>query len=363
MFSALGAKIRGVAVTVPSGIDELASYDDDWEKLNIPKFSKMTGVKSRHLSAKTQSTKIITASDLCYDAAERLIDNLKIDRLSIDAIIFVSQYPDYGGSPATACVLQHRLRLKAAVMAFDVNQGCAGYIYGLALAAGLLKLNGISRVLMVNGDANHKVNEKDRSQYYLFGDAGAATIVDKGPNESKLDFLIETDGSGFKNLIIPGGGARHPHASEDLVDHGEGVFRTMNDAQMNGISVFNFTISEVPRVVKKFLLDIGQTLDEFEYVVFHQANKFIIDTISHKLKISNGKALTSLEKYGNTSSASIPLTICHHFSFENTYQGTKKILMCGFGVGLSLAITYIDINDIKILPVGYLSEGFDDGIY
>lgn len=362
MFSALGAKIRGVAVTVPAGVDNLASYGDDWEKLNIAKFSKMTGVKSRHLSAKTQSAKIITASDLCHDAAERLINNLKIDRLSIDAIIFVSQYPDYGGSPATACVLQHRLQLKAAVMAFDVNQGCAGYVYGLAIAAGLLKLNGISRVLMVNGDANHKVNAKDRSQYYLFGDAGAATIIDKAPEDNKLDFLIETDGSGFKSLIIPGGGARHPHASEDLVDYGDGVFRTMNDAQMDGISVFNFTISKVPIIVKDFLLATEQKFDDFEAVIFHQANKYIINTISQKLKISDEKILTSLEKYGNTSSASIPLTICQHYSNKITDHDTKKILMCGFGVGLSLAITYIDINNVEILPIELLYEGFDDGI-
>jgi 3-oxoacyl-[acyl-carrier-protein] synthase-3 len=363
MISAHGIKIEGVSVVVPSGVDRVDDYAAEWGDITLNKFKKMTGILSRHLSGCTQSLKRITASDLCFQAASNLMDSLSVDRDSIGAIIFVTQYPDYVGSPATACVLQHRLGLPKSIMAFDVNQGCAGYVYGLSIAASILQLNGITRVLLLCGDAGHKVNHEDRSQILLFGDAGSATLLSSNQSDDQMMFDIETIGSGFRNLIIPSGGARHPNSKNSLIDYGDGIRRTPFDAHMDGVSVFNFTISEVPRFINKYCQALNVSVDSFDYIILHQANKFIIEQIGKKLGVPKEKLLLSLDDFGNTSSASIPVTMCKHRNLFQNVDRPVKILFCGFGVGLSLGISHLFANDVKFLPISEIDEGWDDGLF
>lgn len=351
--------LRGIAVTVPAGVDDVRKHEEEWGTANLAKFIKMTGVEQRHLASQTPSNFPITAADLCCAAAERLFADLAIERNSVDAIVFVTQYPDYGGSPATACVLQHRLGLGAHVLAFDVNQGCTGYLYGLSIGAGLLNLDGMNRVLLLCGDARHKVNPEDRSQILLFGDAGSATLLDRSDTGQKLNFAFKTLGAGFKNLIIPAGGARHRDVPASLREHDENVRRTLYDAHMDGVAVFNFTLSEVPELIRAYCATLGLDLGAFDGIALHQANRFIIEQIGRKLGVSKEKLLLSITRYGNTSSASIPLTLCHHAE-QNGSPG-RNILLCGFGVGLTLAVSHLDTTGTRFLPIDICPEGWDDG--
>lgn len=360
MITANSIKVEGVSVVVPAGIDRIENHVAEWGEVALNKFKKMTGVHARHLSECTKSDNIITASDLCCEAASNLLSSTGIDKSSIGAIIFVSQYPDYGGSPSTACVLQHRLGLPESILAFDVNQGCAGYVYGLSIASSLLQLSGMGRVLLLCGDAGHKVNKEDRSQILLFGDAGSATLMAKEDNNTQLSFDIKTLGSGFRKLIIPAGGSRHRFAMNNLTDYGDGVLRTPYDAHMDGIAVFNFTISEVPNFIQNYCQKIGIPVDNFDYVILHQANRFIIEQIGKKLKIPAHKLLLSLDEFGNTSSASIPVTMCKHRELFSYSGKDIKLLFCGFGVGLSLGVSHLDVSNINFLPISELNEGWDD---
>jgi 3-oxoacyl-[acyl-carrier-protein] synthase-3 len=359
MISSSNASIRGVAVCVPSGVDKILSHEPKWGMDRIKKFTRMTGVSERRLASVTSSDFLITSSDLCFQAATHLLSSLEVKADTIDALVFVTQYPDYGGSPATACVLQHRLGMRNDVLAFDVNQGCTGYIYGMFIASSLLAMANINRVLMLCGDANHKVNVNDQSQILLFGDAGSATLLEDSAAGTKQMYHIETLGDGFRSLIIPAGGSRHRDVERSVVDYGDNIERSLYDAHMDGIDVFNFTIKEVPRVVRQCLEESGNDVSTIDYFVFHQANRFIIEQISKKLGIPKDKILYSLDCYGNTSCAPIPTTLCHnHLDIDPL--NSKRILLCGFGVGLSLGVSILESENIKFLPITALDNGWND---
>lgn len=359
MIDSSNASVRGISVCVPSGVDKIVSHENRWGVDTIKKFTRMTGVSERRLASVTSSDFLITSSDLCFQAAKHLLSSLELTADSIDALVFVTQYPDYGGSPATACVLQHRLGLRNDVLAFDVNQGCTGYIYGMFIASSLLAMVNVNRVLLLCGDANHKVNINDQSQILLFGDAGSATLLDDSAVGTKQMYHIETLGDGFRSLIIPAGGSRHSDVGASVINYGDNIERSLYDAHMDGINVFNFTIKEVPRVVRRCLEETSNDVSTIDYFVFHQANKFIIEQISKKLDIPKDKILYSLDCYGNTSSASIPTTLCHNLS-DIASLNSKRILMCGFGVGLSLGVNILEFENINFLPISELNNGWND---
>lgn len=328
-------RIEGLASTVPdqyiiNAENTLFSQDD------IQKIIKSTGVKQRHITDSSTCT-----SDLCFFSAQNLLQKLKTDINDIDILIFITQTPDYL-LPTTACILQKRLDLKNNIMAFDINLGCSGYTYGLILLMQLLSTRIYKKALLLVGDTISKIISKtDRSVAFLFGDAGSATLLSYDNQLKKMPFYYDmgTDGSAYDKLITTSSG-----------------FRDINIANgklyMSGIDIFNFTLTKVPQSINNCIQKANILKENIDYFFFHQANLFMLNHLIKKLKLDPNKAPMSISKYGNTSSASIPITICD--AFGNSPQSTladKQMLLCGFGVGLSWATLITDWSSAIILPI------------
>lgn len=338
--------ISGISSCVPVNVSRNIDMAGIIPQSEIEKTINSIGIKEkRFVDSNT------CASDLCYYSAEKLIDSMNIDKNSIDVLIFMSQTPDFK-IPATAPFLQNKLGLSKSTAAFDMNLACSGYVYSLSVAFAFASIPGIRKVLLLDGETFTKiVNPKDKVNAPLYGDAGTATIIEKGDFGSSF-FSLGTDGSGSDAIKIDAGGSRNPSNSENLSEKTdiEGNLRSQNQLYMNGLEVFNFTMREVPRDIKNILAYSETPIESLDYMVFHQANKFMIDFFSKKLKLPSEKVPLCLDKYGNTSSSSIPLTISSelHADLKNS---RKKILMSGFGAGLSWGSAIMDLNNCNVLPV------------
>jgi 3-oxoacyl-[acyl-carrier-protein] synthase-3 len=325
-----GIRIAGVVSVLPTASKGLSELADLWGTETANRIADATGVKSRRIAFPGQ-----TASDLCYISAIELMDKLGWAAEDIDGIVFLTQTPDYI-LPATACILQHKLGLRTDTFAFDVNLGCSGYPYGLWISCSLMKSLKTSKVLLLVGDTPSKfVSSSDRSTEPLFGDAGTATALISDVNAEPIFFVMGTDGSGEKNLIISQGGYRTAgiqntelNTSEDSgTDKGKFLY-------MNGMEIFSFTLNSVPRLVEDTLKFSNKTKDQIDIFVFHQANYQMVSHLLNKIQIPKEKAPYSLDLYGNTSCASIPITLgaCHSQRIQ--IQETQAMLV-GFGVGYS----------------------------
>ncbi|MBC3931220.1 3-oxoacyl-ACP synthase III family protein [Undibacterium curvum] len=327
--------IRGVVSAVPQGICTNQDFADRFDTQVIDEITKMTGVERRHIAGPNQTT-----ADLAEAAASRLLSQLAWSAESVDAIIFVSQTPDYR-LPATACTLQHRLGLSKNCAALDVNLGCSGYVYGLWLASRLIDGLAVKRVLLLAGDTSSKlVNTEDRATALLFGDAGTATALEYNEQAQPAYYVIGTDGGGARHLMVP----RSPVRVEQQED---ARLSQLNPdyLYMDGAQVFNFTISSVPTLVKQLLSFSGQTLEGTEHFLFHQANAFMLRHIAKKLKIPADQFSLNLQRFGNTSSASIPLLltdICRETPLR------ERVVMAGFGVGYSWAAVSCDLSLMQV---------------
>jgi 3-oxoacyl-[acyl-carrier-protein] synthase-3 len=322
--------IRGISSTVPRKIVSNADFLDQYSEQEISKICNMSGVVERRYVDDDTCT-----SDLATFAALDLLGGLGWDPSSIDALIFVSQTPDYR-LPPSSCLIQHSLGLSKHCASLDISMGCSGYVYGLWLASSIIASGGARRVLLLVGDTCTKfVSKGDKSTCFLFGDAGSATGIEFDLEAGETVFSMGTDGVGAKNLIIPAGGYRTKSspATVSASPQVDGGFRALEDLYMNGAEIFNFTISEVPKLVQATLQEAGLRPESIAHFVFHQANEFMIKHIAKKLKLSLDKVPLSIHKYGNTSSASIPLTICSELKMPTEHP----ILMAGFGVGYSWA--------------------------
>lgn len=291
----------------------------------------------------------VTASDLCYKAARQLMDDNGIDPASIDALLFMSQTPDYR-IPATSCLLQHRLGLPRETMCFDISLGCSGYLYALSTAFAYASMQGINRVLLLDGETFSKiVNRRDKVDWPLYGDAGTATLVEKGDYGTST-FMLNTDGSG-EDVLKVHAGMRHPITADSCVEREreDGNIRTELEVFMDGMDVFNFAISKVPKSIKLLLQQTNRTIDDVDYLVFHQANRFMMDFFVKKLKISPEHVPYCIGKYGNTSSASVPLTIVSELAGK--LDGEHMVVMSAFGAGLSWGSAMVAMRDCKISPV------------
>lgn len=291
----------------------------------------------------------VTASDLCYKAARQLMDDNGIDPASIDALLFMSQTPDYR-IPATSCLLQHRLGLPRETMCFDISLGCSGYLYALSTAFAYASMQGINRVLLLDGETFSKiVNRRDKVDWPLYGDAGTATLVEKGDYGTST-FMLNTDGSG-EDVLKVHAGMRHPITADSCVEREreDGNIRTELEVFMDGMDVFNFAISKVPKSIKLLLQQTNRTIDDVDYLVFHQANRFMMDFFVKKLKISPEHVPYCIGKYGNTSSASVPLTIVSELAGK--LDGEHTVVMSAFGAGLSWGSAMVAMRDCKISPV------------
>ena len=322
-----GVRLAGIAMAVPANV---RTFEDDVEAFgeeDARKISAATGVRSRRVAGIGLCT-----SDLCAAAADRLLNDLDWDRGSLDALVFVSQTPDHV-LPSTSCLLQARLNLPKRCAAFDVNLGCSGYVYGLWIVSSLLAAGGVRRALLLVGDTISRLaSPLDRSVAPLFGDAGTATALEWCADAGPIWFNLGTDGAGGEHLIVPAGGFRRPRTAETSV-RGDGI-RSDEDLLMNGAEVFAFTLREVQPMVKSVLSAAGATADEVDAFVFHQANSFMLKHLARRMRLPENKVVLALEDYGNTSSASIPLTLTHVLSGRLKTE-SLLLALAGFGVGFS----------------------------
>ena len=340
-------RVEGVACSMPENISEVSDLAEKFGEENIQKIMASTGVFRRHVVDSECS------SDLCVAAAERLIADLAVDRASIDTLIFVSQTHDHT-LPATACILQERLKLSLGVAAFDVALGCSGYVYGLWLASSLISGGGSRRVLLLVGDTISKiVSEEDRSVAALFGDAGSATLLQYDESAQPISFALGTDGRGANNLIVPAGGFRDRTGA--FSDNSEPEVRGPFDLFMNGAEIFAFTLARVPALVRALhesRQDSGEGIDHY---VFHQANKFMLEHLAKRMKLPREKILLDLESVGNTSCTSIPLALSLA-DLEKDNRVTGLMMLAGFGVGYSWAGCIINFDNVWVSPMTYTRE-------
>lgn len=311
----------------------------------IDKVINSIGIEERRYADKDT-----TASDLCEKAALEILKENDI-KDSIDALIFVSQTSDYH-QPATAPLLQHKLGIPNTCLCFDINLACSGYVYGLATSFSFAQQESIRNVLLLVGETMSKtVSQHDKGSTPLFGDAGTATLIGKGDFGSSV-FSLHSDGAGSDVIKMKYGGYRHPSCPEGFVEQidEEGNIRTGEQFYMNGMDVFNFGMSVEPKDIKNLMKEVNTTSDELNLLVYHQANRFMTDFFSKKLKVSPEKTPYSLKKFGNTSSASIPLTISSEMA-DGKYPNREKSILTGFGAGLSWASAFLNLAKTNIYPV------------
>ena len=328
-------RIAGFSTAVPKTV--LTNEEADPERYSAASFINSTGVRRHRVSEK------YTAGDLCYEAAEQLISDLGWDKNEIEAIIFVSQHADYI-LPATACILQDRLGLSQECYTADLSLGCSGWVYGLSTIVSLLSCGGIKKALLMSGDAKRRINYVDP----LFGHAGAVTAVEYQEGAAPMHFYFGTDGSGYDALIIPDGGARNQFSEKSFVPEDvEGHMLNRLQSRMKGRDVFSFGITWGPKSVRRLAEHFGFDYADCDFYIFHQANLLMNEKIRKKLKLPEEKVPYCLQDFGNTASASIPLTIVSQLKGKVESARTKWI-GCGFGVGLSWGAVYFETEDIVI---------------
>ena len=337
--------ISALAACVPSHVIDNYHYDlDIWPEEEVRKVVDKVGVFERRFAdGKT------CASDLCFAAAERLLADNSIDRKDIDLLVFLSQTPD-DRMPATSILLQDRLGLPMSTMAFDIQLGCSGFISALSIVYAMMQNHGLRKALLLDGETRSKVySRKDRREAFIFGDAGVAALIERDEKCGGSHFSVNSDGSRGNLIMIPGGGYRNMSSFETLqervVDE-YGNIRTDENGYMNGADVFNFVIVEVPKDIKRLMAASGEDIQKMDYYVFHQANAFINNHIAKKLKLDKERIPWTIQKYGNTSSVSVPLTIVSEL--KDKMAGEKKLLLNAFGVGMAWATAVVPFVDCKI---------------
>lgn len=339
-----GIGIRALSACVPATVSKnaeaLRGVVPDEE---IEKTIHAIGIREKRIADAG-----VCASDLCFRAAEKLFsDNPEIGRDSIDVLLFMSQTGDYR-IPATAPILQQRLGLSQDCAAMDLSLGCSGYVYALSAAFAYANLPTVRRVLLLDGETFSKiVNPRDRVNAPLYGDAGTATLIEKSEDFGESYFVLKSDGSGEKSVKIPAGGCRVPASAETLAEvvAPDGSLRSACEVFMNGMEVFNFAVRSVPAVMKETAEFAGLPVSDADAVVFHQANKMMTDFLAARMKIPAAKIVYALDKYGNTSSASIPLTIAE---CGEKMTARERVFVCGFGAGLSWGAAQLSLGPTKI---------------
>lgn len=339
-------RIAGIASAVPKEIVSNSDYTVLSEEQR-EKIIKYTGIRFRRWAPQA-----LTCSDLCQASAERLLPELGWKASDIEAIVFVSQTPDYP-FPATAQILQHKLGVPKTSLAFDINLGCSGYTYGLYALGALLEAGGIKRGLLLAGDVSKMHGDSDPASAVLFGHAATATAMEFTSGDTKpISFEFGSDGGGHQVIYVPAGGSRNPvdATSFQKAELKGGGSRSATDVVLDAAEIINFTMREVPPSVKRLLEFTGRTVPEIDAYVFHQANQFINNQVARKIGIKPEQAPSTLYDFGNTSSATIPLTITHKLR-ERIAAAPLKIVMSGFGVGLSWASTYWDAENVVLPPL------------
>lgn len=355
-FKFKNIKISCVASAVPT---QVVTGEDFYERFGeeaVKKFQESTGVKQFRKTKEHQ-----TASDLCYAAAENIIKTKGVNRDEIGGLVFIAHSTDYR-RPATACVLHKRLGLGKDCVSFDVSLGCSAFVYGLNVICSMMQNSDIDKALLLCGESLTKMtNPQDKSVAMLFGDGGGAILLEKTEEETEIAGILKTDGTGYKAIIAPAGGFRNLNATTEDFVWPDGNTRTLYNTTMQGEDVFAFTISAVPRTIKEFFENTGTTVEDYDCLAFHQANKFISQMLCKKLKTSPDKMPLCLDRYGNPSAPAIPMVMSDAYG-ENNEDKLLNFLMCGFGVGLSWGVCSAMVNVKDILPIIETDEIFEEGI-
>lgn len=322
----MGAKIKRVEYYLPERIltnEELEKAYPEW---SATKLEKKVGIKQRHISGPNE-----TSLDLATRAAIKVLE--KEDKDLIDFVLFCTQSPDYL-LPTSACLLQSRLGLKTNIGALDFNLGCSGYVYGLALAKGLINSGVCKNILLVTGETYSKfIAEDDISNRSIFGDAGTATIVTYSDEDQLGEFIFGTDGIGAENLIVNGLSARNSYILKDV---------DRPTLYMNGPEIFNFTIETIPPLIQQVISKNKLQSSDVDYFILHQANKYILEFLISEIGLDKSKCHIDMLDYGNTVSNTIPIALKDAFE-QRIIQEGDKVLLAGFGVGYSWCSTIITI--------------------
>jgi 3-oxoacyl-[acyl-carrier-protein] synthase-3 len=325
--------ITGMAAAVPADVIDNLQYTMHFPAEDVKEIVEKTGIRQRRFAPAG-----MCASDLCHQAAERLISDMNINKEEIDLLVFVSQTPDYR-MPATSVLLQHRLGLRKDTMAFDISLGCSAFVYALSIVYGLMQGGTIRKALLLDGETRSRVyHPKDRKTAFLFGDGGIAAIIERNENFGPSFFSLGSDGSKSDLIKMDAGGYRNPTTAETIMEKvvdEHGNIRTDEHGYMDGAEVFNFVIKEVPKNINDVLAQAGLAKDQIDFWLFHQANSYMNGYLGKKMGLPVEKVPSCIENFGNTSSVSIPLTMVTALKQELGESNT--LLLSGFGVGMSFA--------------------------
>jgi len=340
VFTVPNVKLSGIAACVPKQTED----NKDFSLLSENErelFIKTVGIRYRRVAEEG-----VTASDLCFAAAEKLLNDLNWNRREIKILVFITQTPDYL-IPNTSSILQEKLKLSKNCLAFDVNLGCSGYVYGLSIVSSLLQNIVGGKALLLVGDISTKtISMQDKSTAPLFSDAGTATALEFALNHD-IHFNLQTDGKEFDDIIIPDGGYRNPvsEKSFELKEYEGGILRNDLAMKLDGLKIFNFALREIAPNINTLLSEKRIEKSSVDYFVFHQANLLMLESVRKKLQIEAEKVPYSLYDYGNTSSATVPLTMLVKLR-EKLVSQKLSLLLSGFGVGLSWGSAYIETENI-----------------
>lgn len=351
-------KFRGIGITamagaVPKKVIKNLEYTDFFPEDQVKEVVEKVGIYERRFADERTCS-----SDLCFAAAQKLIIDNGIDRDEIDLLVFISQTADYR-MPATSITLQHRLGLKQSCIAFDVNLGCSAFIYGMSVVYSMMQTGNIRKALILDGETRSKVyGPRDRRSAFIFGDGGVAALVECNEKFGETTLSLNSDGSRADLIMIKAGGYRHMSTPETLMERvvdEYGNMRSDEQGYMKGGDVFNFVIREIPRDIKKSIAEAGKTVEDIDFFCFHQANNFINSYIAKKMKLDIEKIPHTIEKYGNTSSVSVPLTIVSEL--KDNLEGKKMLMMSAFGVGMTWATGIVPFVDTKISDIVEVENG------
>jgi len=319
------AKIKAISYYLPKQILDNKRINDHFPEWSIDKISSKTGIYERHIADDNEF-----ASDMAVKSALKLFDEYNISPNDIDFILLCTQSPDYF-LPTTACLIQNRLNIPTTAGALDFNLGCSGYIYGLALAKGLINSKIAKNILLITSETYSKfIHPNDKSNRTIFGDGAATTLISTEGFADILDFELGTDGNGGENLIVKNGACRYPISNE--ID---------DNLYMNGSEIFNFTSQAIPPLIESTLNKNNLTLENTDLFIFHQANKYMLNHLRKKIGIPENKFYIHIEKCGNTVSSTIPIALKEAIN-ENKIKG--NIMLTGFGVGYSWGSCILKIN-------------------
>lgn len=337
--------VAEVACAVPVHKMDNEDFSGHYEEKYIKRFYRTTGIKTRYWANQKQ-----TAADLCFVAAKKIMEKRGISGKEIDALIFLTQTPDYK-TPSTAFVLQHRLGLGQDAVVFDINMGCTAPLHGIYVMAGILQNEGAKYGLVLMGDSlpGRKITE-DHTDSMMFGDAGGAVLLEK--TQERIPYLLKSNGTEFQTIM-------NPHGERFPLDVENPDWKTCR-YYMDGGDVFNFAVNTIPGEISDFIELSGQKKEQFDYFVFHQANRFILRHLANEIGVPFEKVPLSLDSYGNTNGASVLVTLVDMYE-KGLFEEKKHLLICAFGIGLSWGILELSMDQSQFLPMIYTDEYYQEG--